>query len=289
MMLMQAGEQVDIGEIVLHHTADAYSIDFYPLGKVAWHKWADIQLGPLSLNLTPTKHVVFLAIAALLVFLTMKLAGRALTRQRAGENAPKGFAAAMEGLVLWVRDDIAIANIGHGGARFAPLIMTLFFFILYSNLLGLIPYGSSPTGNLAVTASLAILVFFVIEIGGFLTLGPKGYLRTIFPSVPGLGPTGAAVMSVAMAPIEIIGKLVKPFALAVRLFGNMTAGHFVILSLFGILFLFGNLGVWSYGIAGVTVALVFGIMLLELFVAFLQAYVFALLSAVFIGLMQHEH
>ena len=92
-----------------------------------------------------------------------------------------------------------------------------------------------------------------------------------------------------MAPIEIIGKLVKPFALAVRLFGNMTAGHFVILALFGIMFLFGHLGAWSYGIAGATVFLVVGIMLLELFVAFLQAYVFALLSAVFIGLMQHEH
>jgi F-type H+-transporting ATPase subunit a len=289
MTLALLAQDVDIGEIVLHHTADAYALDFYPFGHLAWHKWPDLHLGGLTLNLTPTKHVVFLAVAALLVFLTMKLAGWALVRQRAGERAPKGFAAAMEGLVLWVRDEIAIANIGHDGARFAPLIMTLFFFILYSNLLGLIPYGASPTGNLAVTGSLALLVFVVIELGGLLKLGPKGYLRTIFPNVPGLGKTGGAVMAVAMAPIELIGKLVKPFALAVRLFGNMTAGHFVILSLFGIMFLFGSLGVWSYGIAGVTVLLVVGIMLLELFVAFLQAYVFALLSAVFIGLMQHEH
>ena len=92
-----------------------------------------------------------------------------------------------------------------------------------------------------------------------------------------------------MAPIEIIGKLVKPFALAVRLFGNMTAGHFVILSLFGIIFLFGQLRAASWGIGVMTAALVVGVMLLELIVAFLQAYVFALLSAVFIGLMQHEH
>src|ERR1043166_1488750 len=129
--MIQAGQEIDIGEIVLHHTADAYSIDFYPLGKVAWHRWPDTQLGPLTVNLTPTKHVVFLAIAALLVFLTMKLAGRSLARQRAGENAPRGFAAAVEGLVLFVRDDMAIANIGHEGKKFAPLIMTLFFFILY--------------------------------------------------------------------------------------------------------------------------------------------------------------
>jgi F-type H+-transporting ATPase subunit a len=261
MMLFQAGQEIDIGEIVLHHTADAYSIDFYPIGRVAWHRWPDLHLASFTVNLTPTKHVVFLFIAAFLVFLTMKLAGWALARQRAGQNAPRGFAAAIEGLVLFVRDEIAIANIGHDGAKFAPLIMTLFFFILYANLLGLLPWGASPTGNLAVTGALALLVFLTIEIGGL----------------------------VKMAPIEIIGKLVKPFALAVRLFGNMTAGHFVILSLFGIMFLFGQLGAWSYGIAGVTVLLVVGIMLLELFVAFLQAYVFALLSAVFIGLMQHEH
>ncbi len=287
--MMLAAQEVDIGEIVLHHTADAYSIDFYPLGHLSWHKWPDLQLGSLRVNLTPTKHVVFLVIAAALVFLTMKLAGWALTRQRAGERAPRGFAAAMEGLVLFVRDEIAIANIGPDGAKFAPLVMTLFFFILYSNLLGLLPWGASPTGNLAVTGALAILVFLTIEIGGFVRLGPIGYLRTIFPKVEGLGGTGGAVMAVAMAPIEVIGKLVKPFALAVRLFGNMTAGHFVVLSLFGIMFLFGHLGAWSYGIAGVTVLLVVGIMLLELFVAFLQAYVFALLTAVFIGLLQHEH
>jgi F-type H+-transporting ATPase subunit a len=283
------GGEINIGEIVLHHTADAYSIDFYPFGKLEWDKWPDIHLGNFAINLTPTKHVVFMVIAAVLVFLVMKLAGMALARQRAGEKAPRGFAAAMEGLVLFVRDEIAIANIGHDGAKFAPLIMTLFFFILFANLLGLLPWGASPTGTIAVTGALALLVFLTIEIGGFLKLGPRGYMRTIFPKVPGLGGTGGVVMSVAMAPIEIIGKLVKPFALAVRLFGNMTAGHFVILSLFGIVFLFGNLGVWSYGIAGVTVLLVVGIMLLELFVAFLQAYVFALLSAVFIGLMQHEH
>ncbi len=283
------GPEIDVGEIVLHHTADAYSLDFAPFGHIEWHRWPDLHLGPLTVNLTPTKHVVFMVLASVLVFLTMKLAGVALRRQRAGERAPRGFAAAIEGLVLWVRNDIAIANIGHDGAKFAPLVMTLFFFILYANILGLLPWGSAATGNLAVTGALAILVFFTVEISGFLKLGPKGYLRTIFPHVPGLGGAGGAVMSVAMAPIEIIGKLVKPFALAVRLFGNMTAGHFVILSLFGIVFLFGQLGVWSWGIGIVTAALVTGIMLLELFVAFLQAYVFALLTAVFIGLMQHEH
>jgi len=283
------GPQVDVGELVLHHTADAYALDFAPFGHIEWHRWPDVHLGPLTLNFTPTKHVVFMVLAAVLVFLTMILAGRSLKRQRAGERAPRGFAAAIEGLVLWVRNDIAIANIGHDGARFAPLVMTLFFFILYANILGLLPWGSAATGNLAVTGALAILVFLTVEISGMIKLGPGGYMRTIFPKVPGLGGTGGAVMAVAMAPIEIIGKLVKPFALAVRLFGNMTAGHFVILSLFGIVFLFGQLGLWSWGIGIATAGLVTGFMLLELFVGFLQAYVFALLTAVFIGLMQHEH
>jgi F-type H+-transporting ATPase subunit a len=287
--MMQAGPEINVGEIVFHHTADAYALDFYPLGRIAWQRWPDLHLGALTVNLTPTKHLFFLVLAAVLVFLTMKLAGMSLARQRAGQNAPRGFAAAMEGLVLFVRNDIAIANIGHDGAKFAPFVMTLFFLILFSNLLGLLPWGGSATGNLAVTAALAMMVFLTVEIAGMRKLGFKGYMGTIFPKVQGMEGFAGTAISIAMGPIELIGKLVKPFALAVRLFGNMTAGHFVILSLFGIIFLFGHLGAWSYGIAGMTVALVVGIMLLELFVAFLQAYVFALLTAVFIGLMQHEH
>ena len=287
MMLLQ--EEINVGEMVLHHAADAWTLDFYPLGTIHLPRFADVHLGPITLNLSPTKHVVFMVLAAVLVFLTMKLAGRSLARQRAGEHAPSGFANAVEGLVLFVRNDVCIANIGHDGAKFAPLIMSLFFFILYGNLLGLIPWGASPTGNLAVTGALALLVLVTVEVSGFLKLGAKGYLGTIFPHFPGLTGVGATVMAVAMSPIEVMSKLVKPFALAVRLFGNMTAGHFVILSLFGIVFLFGHLGAASWGIGIVTAMLVTGIMLLELIVAVLQAYVFALLSSVFIGLMQHEH
>ena len=286
---MIEGQAPDIGKMVLHHTADAWTIDLYPIGAIHLPRWADVHVGTLTLNLSPTKHVVYLALAALLVFLTMWLAGRSLRRQRAGEQSPRGFAAAIEGMVLFVRDDIAIANIGENGAKFAPFVMSLFFFILYSNLLGLLPWGASPTGNLAVTASLAILTFLTVEIGGMIQLGTKGYLGTIFPHVPGMHGPGAVAFSLFMAPVEILGKLVKPFALAVRLFGNMTAGHFVILSLYGIIFLFGDIQGWNWAIGGLTAVLVVGVMMLELIVAFLQAYVFALLSAVFIGMMQHEH
>jgi F-type H+-transporting ATPase subunit a len=282
-------EPPDIGEIVLHHASDAYSIGIEPYFMLEWHRWPDIHLGSLTLNVTPTRHVVFMFIAAILVFLTMRVAGQKLQKQRASENAPKGFANAIEAMVLFVRNDIAIANIGHDGAKFAPFVMTLFFFILFMNLLGLIPHGATPTGNLAVTAGLALMAFLVIEISGVVKLGPAGYLRTIFPSVPGLSGAGAIAMSMFMAPIELLAKLVKPFALCVRLFGNMTAGHFVILSMMGIIFLFGHLPFWNWGIGLSAAALILGIMMLEMFVATLQAYVFALLTAVFIGLMQHEH
>lgn len=290
MMAAETEGPLNIGEMVLHHTADAYGIGMEPFWHVTWPSdLLVVHVGSLAINLTPTKHVIFMLITAVLVFLSLKMAGNALTRQRNTGKAPRGFANAMEALVLFVRNDIAMANIGHDGAKFVPLILTLFFFILYANIIGLMPWGSAATGNLAVTGALAVMVFLVIEIGGMRKLGFKGYMGTIFPHVPGISGVGGTIMTIAMAPIEILGKLVKPFALAVRLFGNMTAGHFVILSLFGIIFLFGSLPVWNYAIGFTTAALVVGIMLLELIVAFLQAYVFALLSAVFIGLMQHEH
>jgi len=285
-MTLMLQEAVNVGEMVLHHTADACSIDFYPPRYVIPIPGCHIRY-PFDASFGVTKHVVFMVLAAVLVLVTMMVCARGVTRS-AGK-APRGFSGAVEGLVLWVRNDIAIANIGHGGAKFAPLVITLFFFILYCNLLGLLPWGASPTGNLAVTAALAFMVLLVVEIAGMLKLGARGYLATIFPHFPGMHGPAAVALSIAMSPIEVLGKLVKPFALAVRLFGNMTAGHFVILSLFGIMFLFGNLGVWSYGIGVTTALLVVGVMGLELIVALLQAYVFALLSAVFIGLMQHEH
>jgi F-type H+-transporting ATPase subunit a len=279
----------NITEMLMHHTADAWAVDL-PFGYV-WHlpRWPDMHIGSFTVNLSPTKHVVFMFLTAGLVFLTMWLAGRQLAKQQAGKQAPKGYAAAMEGLVLWVRDDICIANIGHDGTKFVPLILTLFFFILYANLFGLVPYGSSATGNLAVTAPLAVLVFLTVEVAGAVKLGAKGYLGTIFPHFDGITGVAAVALAVFMAPIEILSKLVKPFALAVRLFGNMTAGHFAILAMYGIIFMFGHLQGWNWAIGATTSVVVVGIMMLELIVAFLQAYVFALLSSVFIGLMQHEH
>lgn len=288
--MSDAQEPFDIAEMVFHHTGDAHELDFEPFFTVHLPQWEPIHLGALTIDLSPTKHVVFLVLAAVLTFTLLKLAANGIAKARAEGRAPSGYAGMMEAFVVFVRNDIAIANIGKEmGPTYAPLIMSFFFFILMMNLLGLMPWGASPTGNLAVTAALAIISFLVIEIGGMKKLGFKGYMGTIFPHIEGMHGPGATAMTIAMAPIEILSKLVKPIALAIRLFGNMLAGHFVILSLFGIVFLFGSLGAWSYGIGSVTAVVVLGVMFLELIVAFLQAYVFALLSAVFIGLMQHEH
>jgi F-type H+-transporting ATPase subunit a len=279
-------QQPDIGAMILEHTADSHVLefDFRFLGlglreidlPTGWHVF--------GVDVSPTKHVVYMAFAALLVFVTMWWGGRQVARRHREGKAPSGFGGTVEAMVLFVRNDVAIANIGHGGAKFAPLILTLFFFILYCNLLGLLPWGATPTGNIAVTGALALIAFLVIEGSGMAALGPKGYLKTIVMVPPGMKGIGAVIMALIMTPVELIGKIVKPFALCLRLFANMTAGHFVILALLGLIFVFGN---WI--VAGGTVLFVLFMLCLELLVAFLQAYIFALLTSVFIGLMQHEH
>jgi F-type H+-transporting ATPase subunit a len=277
----------DIGAMIIDHASDSRVVEL-PFGLGEWHLPSDWML--FGVNVSPTKHVVFMALAAFLVFATMWVAGRQIERRHREGKGPRGFGAAVEALVLFVRNDVAIANIGHGGERFAPYILTLFFFILYCNVLGLLPWGATPTGNLAVTGALALTAFLTIEVSGMVALGPKGYLKTIVMVPPGMTGIGAVLMALIMTPVELIGKIVKPFALTLRLFANMTAGHFVILALLGLIFVFGTAPpVIRYGVAVGSVAFTLFMMTLELLVAFLQAYIFALLTSVFIGLMRHEH
>lgn len=269
----------DIGAMIFRHTADSHVVEF-PWGE--WHLPTGWRL--FGVDVSPTRHVFFMVLAAILIFLTVWYAGRQTERRHREGRAPHGFGGAIEAITLFVRDDIAVTNIGHNGARFAPYILTLFFFVLYCNLMGLLPWGATPTGNLVVTGTLAILTFLITEVSGFFALGPRGYVKTIVFVPPGMKGFGAVLMAGIMTPIELISKLVKPFALCLRLFANMTAGHFVILSLLGLIFIFTN---WA--VAAGSVAFVLFMMLLELLVAFLQAYIFALLTSVFIGMMQHAH
>ncbi len=277
-------------EAMIHHIVDSREWDLEPFATIHLPELPTIHVGSLAIDLSITKHVLFLMFATVLTIITMFLAVRASRRLESGAKAPGGLLNAIEAFYLYLRDDVVMANIGHGGERFVPLVITLFFFILYSNLLGLVPFGATATGNIMVTAALAIIALIVIETAGFLALGPKGYARTVFFLPPGLPAALKPVMLLIMAPVELIGKFSKIVALAIRLFANMTAGHFVILALLGLILTYGSF-TQPVGIASILGSMVLGlfVMLLEVFIALVQAYIFAMLVAVFIGLIRHAH
>jgi F-type H+-transporting ATPase subunit a len=192
-------------------------------------------------------------------------------------------------MVVFFRDEVVRANIGKHADGFTPFILTIFVFILFMNLIGLVPFGLPPSASLSVTAALAFLAFLAIEVSGFRKLGPAGYAKTIFYAPEGLPPIGKALMLLIMTPIEAMGKLAKPFALAIRLFANMLAGKILILALLGLIFVFADLILGRWGVAGGAVSLAAAITLLKVFIALLQAFIFSMLTAVFIGMMQHAH
>jgi F-type H+-transporting ATPase subunit a len=168
---------------------------------------------------------------------------------------------------------------GEEGKRYLPFLLTVFFFILFCNLLGLIPYAATATGNVTVTAALALMALAMIQWGGIQEHGLRHHLHNLVP--PGI----PAWLLPIMIPVEIMGQFTKPFALCIRLFANMTAGHIVIYSFLGLIFVFE-----SILISPVSVAFALFISLLELFIAFLQAYIFTMLTALFMGMAIHpEH
>ncbi len=205
-----------------------------------------------------------------------------IIRSRSKALAP--FRAMIEVIVLFIRDEIVIPNLGHRGAGYLGYFSTLFFFILVMNMLGLVPYGATATGNLAVTAGLAITTFCLINFAGIREQGLLSYVGHIVPK-------GVPVwLYPLLFPIEIIGLVTKTFALCIRLFANMIGGHIVILSFISFIFIFGSFGLGiGLGVAPISVGLVLFTMMLELFVAFLQAYVFVFLTAIFTGAAMHPH
>lgn len=277
----------DLGSMLMGKVSDAAYVDL-GFAKINLPQWDPIQIGGLALDISPSKNVVFLMLAGVLCLLTFGIIGRTFARMQADE-APTGFANAIEALVLFFRDNVVRANIGHGADQFTPLILTFFFFILYMNLLGLVPFGVSASASISVTAALAFLAFLWIEVAGFRELGAAGYARTIFYAPKGMHPAGQAVMLLIMTPVEAMGKLTKPFALAIRLFANMTAGKILILSLLGLIFVFADLTLGRWGVAGGALVMATAITLLKVFVSFLQAFIFSMLTAVFIGLIRHAH
>ncbi len=267
-------EEEKAGDVIMHHILNNNVFAFPPFGSVTLPRISIPASVPVlgGLDISVTKHVVMLWLVAGSLLIVFSMVGGKY-KSMTPRNAPKGLANAMEALVEFIRIDVAKSNIGHGFEKHLPYLLTVFFFILFCNLLGLIPYGATATGNVNVTLTLSIFTFFVTQIAAFKAHGVKGYLQHL---------TAGTHWSlwIIMVPIEIIGQFTKPFALTVRLFANMTAGHIIILSLIFISFILK-----SYVVAvAVSVPFAIFIYLLELFVAFLQAFVFTMLSALFIGL-----
>jgi F-type H+-transporting ATPase subunit a len=195
----------------------------------------------------------------------------------------------IEVFVIFIRDEVVYPSCDPKyGEPLLPFFLSIFFFILVMNLIGLVPYGHAATGSVSVTVALAICTFVVTQIVGVKAMGLKNFAKHLTGGLVDMDiPIGIKIpLILIMIPIEIMGLFTKPFALAVRLFANMTAGHIVIVSLIGLAFLFKSLLVGTF----VSVPFALFINLLELLVAFLQAYIFTMLSALFIGMMAHsEH
>ena len=263
-----SGGMVDIvGHLTEMHAIEVPSISHVtqaiPLDKLHFELW--------GLDLSITKPVLMMWAAGLLLTLCLMLAFRG------GKLLRSKFAHLLEVYILFVRDEIVYPIMGEkDGRKLLPFFLTVFFFILAMNLFGMIPFGGTATGNVNVTAGLAIVAFIMIQGMGIAKNGVGHHFKALLPS--GL----PAFVVPIMIPVEIVGMFAKPFALCIRLFANMVAGHAVILAFLGLIFM-----AKSYFIAPLPLAGVVGISILELFVAHLQAFVFTMLTALFTGMSMH--
>ena len=247
----------------MHHVMDR------PIGPA-------FDLGPLHLQLT--RHLVFFLVAAAVVLVIVRLAIRSYR-----EGIPTGIGAAVETLVVYVRDEIAERNIGHGdGAKYTPLLLSFFFFILFAALIGLLPFSATSTGNISVTMGLAVVAFLAMQLAGISKYGVVHHFTNMIPA--GL----PAWLLPIIIPVELLGMFSKPFALMIRLFANMLAGHMVITTLLLLIPLMSAIGL-VFGVPMIPISLLLAlfIMTLEVLVAFIQAYVFTLLTSIFIGMSAH--
>lgn len=228
--------------------------------------------GASVMDFSITKNVASMLISAILLIVVFTQVAKGYTTNRG--KAPKGIQSLFETIIVFVREDVAKPNLGDQYAKYMPFLLTVFFFIWFNNLLGLMPGGANLTGNISLTACLALITFIITQVSGTST-----YWGHIFwmPGVP-------VVLKPILAVIEFIGIFTKPFALMIRLFANIFAGHIIILSLLGLTFMFKSYGVGVIATVGASV-----MMILEFLVAIIQAFIFTLLSAVFIGQALEEH
>jgi F-type H+-transporting ATPase subunit a len=251
-----AEEEESLAEVLIHHVSN--------------HDYPSLAHWGMS------KGVVMMLIAA--VFLIV-LTSWFFRKSRISNGAPKGVTNALEYLVLFVRDEIAIAHMGPKfGAMFTPFLLTLFFFILTCNLLGLIPGAYTATSNVNMTGALALITLALIIISGLIVQGPIGYIKHMVPEGTPLP------LAPLLIFIETLSTLVKPVALTIRLGANMMAGHIVILVMISFIFIFKSILVGIF----LAVPLAVAMYLLEIIVALIQAYVFTLLTALFVGMVVHS-
>lgn len=257
----------DAGASIMHHILDAPALEVPFTGR-------QIPLPQLHLfgqDISITKNVVMMWIVAALLLLLFVAAAR-----RSGERVPRGLRNLLEVFVIFVRDEIARKTIGPGADRYVPYLLTTFFFILGCNLLGLVPGMATATGNISVTMTLALISFVMTQFAGIREYGVvKHFVNLVPPGLP------SWILPI-LIPVEILGMLTKPFALMIRLFANMTAGHVVILSLISLIFILETPFV-AFG----SVPFALFINLLEILVCFIQAYIFTMLTSLFIGMAAH--
>lgn len=243
------------------------------------------ETGELPIDLSITKTVASMYISMIFIIIIFVAIGKSYTLRRG--QAPKGLQSLLEPLILFIRDDVARASIGEKKyEKFLPYLLTIFFFIFFNNLLGLVPIfpgGVNLTGNIAITMVMALFTFIITSFSA-----NKNYWVHIV-NTPGV-PWWLKIPVPLMPIVELMGVFTKPFVLMVRLFANITAGHIIILGFMSLIFIFGNMNpAIGYGVSVVSVGFAVFMGLLELLVAFIQAYVFTLLSALYFGMATEEH
>ncbi|MEP0271021.1 F0F1 ATP synthase subunit A [Ekhidna sp.] len=307
------GEKFDPSELINHHISDSHVWEIYhgltvhlPIivytkekgidvfsshhffdenhelvsynGYIMDHDHINLESGGHVFDISITKNVLFLFIDASLLLLVFLAVARGY-KKNVG-RAPKGIQSLFEPIILFIRDDIAKENIGPKYEKFMPFMLTVFFFIWFGNLLGLLPGAANLTGNISVTLTLAVITLLITTFSGRKTY----WLHIVDPLGKSMPWAGKILLYLILWPVEIIGIFTKPFSLMIRLFANITAGHILILSIISLAFIFESL---TIGVVGAVFATVMN--MLELFVAVLQAYVFTLLSALYFGQAVEEH
>jgi len=263
----EGGGAFNVTDLIMTHITDGHEIEI-PFTHMAIHL---PRIHVLGYDLSITRHVVMMWIACIILFVVARHAAT-----RASRAVPSGWRALFEVFIKYIRDEIARKSIGHEADRYLPYLLTCFFFIWTCNLLGLIPGMSTATSNIGVTATLAALAFVMIHLAGIRQFGVVHHLKNVMPGGLPLW------LYPIMLPVEILGLFTKPFALCIRLFANMTAGHVVIIGLISLIFILKT--AW---VAAVSVPFTLFIYVLELLVCFIQAYIFTTLVSTFIGMSVH--